>query len=122
MDPQVSGLVPTLSIRAATETISGKYTMLRRNFSCMSHRNRMDEPGRMRPNLAAAISEVTEGQGHSTKAHQPVSVPLLSSFCLCSWKPASWMPVSTPGPGSSSPPLASSSLEVHSITECVSSM
>lgn len=42
------GRTCTLSIRAATETISAKCVMWR-NFSCMSHRNSMDDSGRTRP-------------------------------------------------------------------------
>ena len=48
-------------MRAATETIWRKYTTWR-NFSCMSHRKSMEDPGRTRPNAGLAAAMSWDGQ------------------------------------------------------------
>lgn len=68
----------TLSMRAATDTICGKYATWR-NFSCMSHRNRMDDPGwtRPRPGLTAAMSwRCAAGSGREAPLCRPGSMRL----------------------------------------------
>lgn len=98
-------------MRAATDTIWGKYAIWR-NFSCMSHRNRMDDSGRTRPRLglAAAMSwgraEERRRQGQVAKellctsrvhALRPLTVPHGALETIL--PPAGLCVCSSPGPG-----------------------